>query len=279
MHTPRFALVLGLFAAATSYGQTVYINSVPLTFEAQPTEIVGAARYRLDQTNWDMGILNHKVATGGLTAADTVAKNLGTVAALSGDTFSFTIGHQAGEGLFLTLNNISPNPVPSGGTVAWGSGFSPALNPAPGSGEIKSTLGGFAPPSNFNFLQLRLQAQNSGLTNSNTNNNSTPFATMQLSNLSFTSVATEIGSFNTTSISNQGAVATDTVWSDTNLASFDWYLTGEVRGVTNITAQERVKFEVKMGQVAIPEPSTYAALMGLVALAGVVVWRRSQIAA
>lgn len=251
-------LVLSLLSSMTavSFGQTVTLGPAIAT----PPSSIATARYRLSNTNWDMAILNQ----GAVTATSSVTVGLGNVAALTTDVFNFTLEYRVGEGLIWSLVNQDPLATPAGGTVAWGTGFSPALPVGAVSAEnlTTSVAGGSTTfPSSFNYIGLRAIA------------NTDPASTISISNIAFSGAAT-VGSIS--NLTNYSGVTTNfgSLLADSDLGLFDWSLTGLVTATKPLTgSDEGVAFNVSIGSVAIPEPSTYAAIFGLLSL-GVVQFRR-----
>lgn len=228
---------------------------VSLSNSATPLPAVATARYRLDNTNWDMALFNEQPAP---TASDFVVVNLGTQSQLSGDTFKFSLENKAGQGLIWKLFDNSDVNGPAGGTVAWGT-FTPTIPAAPFT-SVVTNLDGELPGQFFNAINFELRAF-------------APDSQMHLSNVSFTG-ATVLGSIGDVSAfyNNTGSSYVASLVSDTDLATFDWTLSGEIRGVKTGGAQEQVAFNVQL--VAIPEPGTYALLLGAAGFIGTVLRRR-----
>jgi len=93
LNLSRFTLALSLLSAVAAHGQTISINSVLTAPSA--SQIVGDARYRIDNLNWDMAVINKNV-TGAFNSNDLVNRGLGNISQLSGDTFAFSLEHRTG---------------------------------------------------------------------------------------------------------------------------------------------------------------------------------------
>lgn len=217
---------------------------VNLSNTAAALPALATARYRIDSNNWDMALFNEQPSP---TAADFVTLNLGTQSQLSGDTFNFTLQNIAGQGLIWRLHGNSDLNGPAGGTVAWGT-FAPPVSPA----NVVSHLDGELPGAFFNGINFQLRSYATG-------------SQMALSNVAF-SGATVTGAISDVAVSlnNHATSYVASLSSDTDLASFDWSLTGQIQGVKVGGAQEDVAFNLQL--VAIPEPGTYALMLGAAGL-------------
>ncbi len=255
----RSVTVLFILATAMATGplleaQTVNLsNAALLNNLAMPLPAIATARYRLDNTNWDMAIFNEQ--PGPPSPADFVVLDLGNQTALSGDTFRFSLENRAAQGLIWKLYDNSDVNGPAGGTVAWGT-FAPALL----SPFVKADLDGELPNQFFNGINFELRAF-------------APLSEMHLSNVTF-SGATVVGSIGNVSAFYDNSLSSyvASIASDTDLSTFDWTLSGQIRGVKSGGGQEQVAFNVQL--VAIPEPGTYALMLGVVTLLGAGLRRR-----
>lgn len=252
----RLAPVLLVGAMAAFSGPVLEAQIVSLSNAATPLPAIATARYRLDNGNWDMAIFNEQ--PGAPSAADFVTMNLGNESTLSGDTFRFSLENRTGQGLIWKLYDNSDVNGPAGGTVAWGT-FAPAIPAAPTT-LVKADLDGELPSQFFNGINFELRA----------------FATaseMHLSNVTF-SGASVLGTIADVSAfyNNSGSSYVASIASDTDLSTFDWTLSGQIKGVKNGGGQESVAFNVQL--VAIPEPGTYALVLGVLSVLGAGVRRR-----
>jgi hypothetical protein len=126
-----------------------------------------------------------------------------------------------------------------------------------------STGGSTTFPTTFNYIGFSAQA------------NTNPASTISVSNVVFTGASS---SGTAPSLTSYSGTTTDfgSLLADQNLGGFDWILAGKVTAIKNVTSSdEGVVLNLRLAQVAIPEPGTYAALLGLASL-GVVQLRRMR---
>ena len=272
VRTLSLAAVLVPIAVA----QNVYINSNLVTLGSGST--VMNARYRMSAANFDQRLSNN--VPGGTNGLE---RNLGNVSDLSGDLFNFVLSHSATTGFRWELTNTT-----TGTTTKqyWGTtGTNSATE------QFAATLGssyttGTAPNANpFNTLQLSVRASES----------SPSASSAVFSDFSFTGGTSSTGSFFAGTVtptsgsgpgySGQAADAAgfyrQWVYSDTNLASYDWSLSGKVTLTrTGAGDGEAVRFEIygqNLSASVVPEPSFYASLaLGFSGLVFAVRRRRQQ---
>ena len=240
-------------ASGTANATMVYVNSPDATATTGGTKAV-QARYRLSNTNFDQALYN-----GGSegVGANSLQKNHGNVAALSGDTLSFSLSHEVGKGFTFGLSS-APGALPAiNWTQAWGTGTGD---------QVAASLNGVAPGASFNVLNLWAKATVAG--------------SVTVTDLVF-SGATLSGSF--TDPQTAASLANQYIISDTDLSSFTWSLSGKVTLVKSGTgSDEGIVFDISGRQetvTVVPEPSTYVA--GALAVlpllvGGVRKWRQNR---
>jgi len=244
--------VIGLVAFAGSGAASagiVYVNSSQLAPSAI-TDSVFAAKYRMSNSNFDQSIDNGAGTTPGMF----ISKNLGNNNQLKTREYFFQLDHRVGQGFVFTMTNGT-----SASTLAWGSGFSPAL---PAGSGVAALLGGEAPGAAFNALLLEARAQR---------NNPTSFVTFTDIVFSSPTLVIGDGAFSSGSITNSSAGITTLAFtpevgraeqwlvSDSNLAVHDWSLSAIVRGSRDnaSSGDELVRFSIAgMHVQTIPQPGT-----------------------
>lgn len=266
-------LSLAAVLVPAAFAQNVYINSNLVTLGSGTT--VMNARYRMSAANFDQRLSNN--TPGGTNGLD---RNLGTVPDLSGDLFDFVLSHSSTTGFRWQLTNTTTNTTTS---QYWGTtGTNSATD------QYAATLGssyttGTAPNANsFNTLQLSVRASETA-------------SSAVFSNFSFTGGSSTTGSFAAGTVtpttgsgpgySGQAADGAgfhrQWVYSDTNLASYDWTLSGKVTlSRAGGGDGEAVRFEIygqNLSASVVPEPSFYASLaLGFSGLVFAVRRRRQQ---
>ncbi len=259
-----------------AFAQNVYINSNLVTLGSGSTVVNG--RYRISDGNFDQRLSNN--ISGPTNGLD---RNLGNVSDLSGDLFDFVLSHSATTGFSWQLTNTTTTVTT---TQYWGTtGTNSATD------QFAATLGssyttGTSPNANpFNTLQLAVRASEEG-----------PSASSAVfSNFSFTGGTSTTGSFASGTVTPttgagpgySGKAADGAgfhlqwVYSDTNLATYDWSLSGKVTlSRTGAGDGEAVLFEIygqNLAASVVPEPSFYASLaLGFSGLVFAVRRRRKQ---
>lgn len=238
--TAVMAVSLGT-AVANLPGQIVNLGS-----SSGSVEGIANARYRINQTNWDLAMTRAAINS----SADVLGVNLGNESALSGDRFRFTLENRVAQGLIWTLDQNSDAAGPVGGTIAWGT-----FNPAVPAGLAATEINGLPPAFDFNLINLELRAR-------------APGSSMALEDLAFTAPGAQInGALSDVTVSGISQPANEFVGAirtDTSFADFNWAFTGYVRGLSSgNTINEGVVFNLKLAQAEaapIPEPATAAAL-------------------
>jgi hypothetical protein len=219
-----------------------------------PAEIVNSTvamtRYRVSNTNWDQ-----IVAANSSPLNIVQQQNLGDANTLNNRAWDFSVSYVAGSGYTYTLTDTTVPPLgTSPSTLVWTApGGSPALSPT----------------RPFNAIQLYATAQPV------TGTTGALATSITVRNLAFSGAGlTTSGALVT--MNDMDAISPGGVnqWlvADTNLALFNWALTGQVQaGFTgSITAanqaDERLKFDVHMESVtAVPVPAALPLLLsGLV---------------
>ncbi|WP_169977521.1 PEP-CTERM sorting domain-containing protein [Tautonia rosea] len=255
-----FGILALLGVAIPAQAGQIYVNSPLVTIDSVGGTVANA-KYRLSNTGFDVSLDN---APSTVTPADQVTATLGNVATTSGKVFEFMLEHRAGEGIIFSLDG----PGSLDRTVSWGT-----FTTTP-SGSNKANLNGKLPPSAFNSLVLSARATQAG----------SSFAFDDL-NFSGAGLSLADGSFLsgtvTPSTGDPLGFINQRLYSNVNLADFNWTLTGTLTGTKLLTGgDETVRFNVGFQQVSatvVPEPSTLAmAGISSVALAGFGLHRRRR---
>lgn len=221
-----------------------------------PNSRVAQARFRVSQTNFDQALYN-----GGSegVGANYMSQNIGNAATLSGEEFGFSLEHRTGQGFIFTLTNptFTGNPF----NLAWGT-FSPALS---GVDQESQALNGVRPGAAFDALRIEARAGSA--------NTALQFGDLAFSGAGLVSSGSFAGSTLTPATNGSGDLAgfwTQWVVGDSNLALFNWTLTGLIRSTTPspIGDGETLRFRVEALDVAaVPLPA--AGWLLLSGLAGV----------
>ncbi|MDX2132473.1 MAG: VPLPA-CTERM sorting domain-containing protein [Planctomycetota bacterium] len=216
MKTTIIAAALAV-ASGQALAGNVWLNSAKVSNYTE-TGSVGQAKYRMSNTNFDMS-LDHGLGTN---PGQFISHGLGNNTQLNNVVFNFSVNFIAGEGMIFRMVNTNTN---AAFNLAWGTFSSPL--PA-GTTNSVATLNGFAPNRSFNTIQLFADARFNP-------------SQMQWSNLAFTSAGLTVAD-NSLLTGGQvenpenpgspppGTQHTQRIVSDMDLSTFNWTLTGQIRG-------------------------------------------------
>lgn len=272
-------LVLGGTAARAD---TVYLNSAAYG-QPQILDSVAGAKFRLDNTNWDMALHSGTGTNDPLPApADFVQADLGNLNALNDSTQRFTVSYQAGVGFTYSLTNLANNAT---STLSWGN--QPGMTVATLQRWTGSGLDGVnhTPTDSFNFLLLEARAQR------DVAGGAEPDSQLSFSNLVFNGVGLSTsGSWVGGAITEHTPGSTWTppgenyedgrywqsLYSDVDLSTRDWTFSADVTGLaTTNSGQELLRFELTAKNVT-PVPLPAGVWLLLSGLAGLAALRRKQ---
>jgi hypothetical protein len=249
-----------LFSSLTTFAAATY--SIGTTAPAlNSTTEIGLAKYKMD-TGVDMMLRN----IGSVGGADI---QMGAFAALSGQTFAFSLQHIVAEGLIFALTDVTPPAIKGSPFVAsWGTFATP-----PGGTNVATSNG--KSPEFHQYAALSLSAR--------AIEGTAGTRKMTFSDLAFVGTGLTLGSgaFTNSFVDNDPGTTEPTEFTQyltatDDLRDYNWTLSGKITGVSGTNPNERVRFEIKLLDATIvPEPSFYAALaIGLAGLAFVVRRRR-----
>ena len=262
MNTATRLTIIGLSLAASQplKAASVYINS-PLATPTGAGTTAAQMKFRAGRNAaWDSAFANGV----GFGATDSRQANLATSFA-AGQTFQFTLENRPGQGLVYTVKHAgSPDT-----TVAWGT-FTP-----PVTGTVVTSLGGLSTPTVFNSITFETRATLAG--------SSAAVSGLVLSSpaLSVANGAWQNVTMTPTTAGNGGAgISQQTLFSDINMATVPWTLSGTVtltRPNTGGSAESvRSLFQLRQTPVsilvAVPEPTSAAAVLA----AGLLLNRRRR---
>ncbi len=210
------AICLAAVAATSVLATPAFAASVKLGVDDSLVTIndrVAEARYKLDQTNWDMMLSN---GAEPITSADITTKNIGNATQLNNVTWDFSISYESGndgvQGFTYTLTD-----------VAYGGSTTETLT-----FDVNSPLNGLIPTGSFNAIQI--QARAGALRNSLPGTS----AYLDISNLTFTSGLPSSGSLADplSAFTPPTSADNNITWitSDMNLGDVDWNISGTVQG-------------------------------------------------
>lgn len=244
-----------------------------------PSEVSSASpagvqtRYKIDNTNWDM-MLGNGIA---VDTSNIITTNVGNMASLSGQQFTYTVSNIIGQGIVFTLDSAATTGVDRG--ISWGNPAGPA-NVAANSAK----LGGLAPQTTpYNALHLYSQATFGG-------------SKVSFSNASFTvsdplivlqgAFATSGEANNTTPVVDSYLAYFNTDGTKGDLSNIGWTFSADVKITAPGNSKEGAKFEITGKSldysppsipisplIPVPEPGT--AIMGLFAM-GAAAWVRRR---
>lgn len=264
---------LGILPLQTvAHAQSYWIESDQVINPSYSSAVFGA-RYKVDNTNWDMGLSDGQ-STPALTA------NLGNKNALNDTPFTFSLTHLAGQGFIWSLTNTVTSVT---NTLAWGSSFSPAL---PSGARSVSSLGGKTVGASFNTLQIYARA--------NKSNSSASLSQLRFTPASHSGLVLEDGEFISPTTIGENSSLTQRLVANTDLSQEDWVLSGVISLYNQSgTATESVALNIygetatfttntpanqgsgNAGLNTVPEPSS-AVLLSLASLGLLFQRRRSH---
>jgi len=215
-----------------------------------------SARYRLSQTNWDSSLSNRgdTSVNGNYPSA-----NMSTVDQLNNKFFTFSLKNIVGQGFIwsLTDNNTMVNTV-----MAWGSGFSPpivnskpTINGPNGSGALTT------PTAPFNSISIRSAAGATG-TPSNSCGLTGVESCFSISTISFSAPGFSkaggswVDSKVSTVTGSPGTAQFQQLYSDKDLSTFNWELTGTLQAYKGANGcEECVRLDIATRNVSFSTPT------------------------
>ncbi len=259
--TAIYTLLTTAVLAVHSPAASVYINSAQVAATG-----AGATRAQVKlragrNAAWDSALANNS----GFGAANARTENL-TTSFAGGQTYQFSLENRPGQGLVYTVRRAgSPD-----STVAWGSFSSPIT------GTVVTSLGGKAPPAQYNSITFETRATLAG-------------STSAVSGLVFSSSALGIANgawqnstMTPTTTGNAGAgINRQTLFADTNMATAAWTLSGNISltrpNAAGSANAVQALFQLRQTPVSIlaPVPEPSAAALGIIA-AGLLGCRRQR---
>lgn len=250
---PRLSIVslavAGCWTPATWAG-LVTLGADPSSFELLNGDAVARARYRLSTSSWDQAIITGDVASNTTLVG---SGSFGHTSQLNGAVWDFTLSYDPLAGYSWVLEHAGGgSPTSQSRTITW---------TTPHNGE--------SPTAAHNAIQLQVSAGPSF-------SSSMRGAGMAVGDLVFSAA----GSTLTGSLGGLwalwspagGSSMSRWIYSDTNLATTNWSLSGKVFGAFwatgngNPLVDDRLKFDVAT-YAAVPAPAA-----GMIVLSGVA-WR------